>query len=94
MGGDDANGHAPTWWCTIDPGAGQSSSTSRMCVAPTTQTGNSHASGVFQILYPSTWDGTSYAAQSPFDYNANIHAAFEIFSRDGYSWREWECKPY
>lgn len=56
--------------------------------------GNSHASGVFQILYPSTWDGTSYAAQSPFDYNANIHAAFEIFSRDGYSWREWECKPY
>lgn len=56
--------------------------------------GNSHASGVFQILYPSTWDGTSYAAQSPFDYNANIHAAYEIFSRDGYSWREWECKPY
>ena len=56
--------------------------------------GNSHASGVFQILYPSTWDGTSYASQSPFDYNANIHAAFEIFSRDGYSWREWACKPY
>lgn len=56
--------------------------------------GNSHASGVFQILYPSTWNGTSYAAQSPFDYNANIHAAFEIFSRDGYSWREWACKPY
>ena len=56
--------------------------------------GNSHASGVFQILYPSTWDGTSYAAQSPFDYNANIHAAYEIVSRDGYSWREWECKPY
>ena len=56
--------------------------------------GNSHASGVFQILYPSTWDGTSYAAQSPFDYNANIHAAYEIFSRDGYSWREWACKPY
>ena len=56
--------------------------------------GNSHASGVFQILFPSTWDGTSFASQSPFDYNANIHAAYEIFSRDGYSWREWECKPY
>ncbi len=54
---------------------------------------NSHASGVFQILYPSTWNGTSYHASSPFDYNANIHAAYEIFSRDGFSWREWECQP-
>lgn len=56
--------------------------------------GNSHASGVFQILYPSTWDSTSYAAYSPFDYDKNIHAAYEIFRRDGYSWREWQCKPY
>ncbi|MGE5333792.1 MAG: hypothetical protein ACM3N4_03755 [Nitrososphaerota archaeon] len=56
--------------------------------------GNSHASGVFQILYPSTWDTTSYAAYSPFDYDKNIHAAYEIFRRDGYSWREWQCKPY
>jgi hypothetical protein len=55
--------------------------------------GNSHASGVFQILFPSTWDTTSYAAQSPFDYNANIHAAYEIFSRDGHAWSEWACKP-
>lgn len=54
---------------------------------------NSHASGVFQILYPSTWNGTSYHASSPFDYNANIRAAYEIFSRDGFSWREWECQP-
>lgn len=53
--------------------------------------GNSHASGVFQILYPSTWDGTSYAADSPFNYVDNIHAAYQIFSRDGYSWREWAC---
>lgn len=53
----------------------------------------SHASGVFQILYPSTWNTTSYANQSPFDADANIHAAYEIFSRDGYSWREWQCKP-
>jgi hypothetical protein len=56
--------------------------------------GNSHAEGVFQILYPSTWNTTSYAAQNPYNYDANIHAAWEIFSRDGYSWREWQCKPY
>jgi hypothetical protein len=56
--------------------------------------GNSHAEGVFQILYPSTWNTTSYAGQNPYNYDANIHAAWEIFSRDGYSWREWECKPY
>lgn len=55
--------------------------------------GNSHASGVFQILYPSTWDTTSYAAYSPFDYDKNIHAAWEIFHRDGNSWREWQCQP-
>jgi hypothetical protein len=55
--------------------------------------GNSHASGVFQILYPSTWNTTSYAAYSPFDYDKNIHAAYEIFHRDGNSWREWACKP-
>lgn len=56
--------------------------------------GNSHASGVFQILYPSTWNTTSYAAYSPFDYDKNIRAAYEIFHRDGNSWREWACKPY
>lgn len=56
--------------------------------------GNSHASGVFQILYPSTWDTTSYAAYSPFDYDKNIHAAYQIFHRDGNSWREWACKSY
>jgi hypothetical protein len=55
--------------------------------------GGSHAEGVFQILYPSTWDGTSYAGENPYDANANIHAAYQIFSRDGYSWREWQCQP-
>ncbi|HEX8983718.1 MAG TPA: transglycosylase SLT domain-containing protein [Ktedonobacterales bacterium] len=55
---------------------------------------NSHASGVFQILYPSTWNTTSYSGYSPFDADANIHAAYQIFQRDGYSWREWQCKPY
>ncbi|HET9110767.1 MAG TPA: hypothetical protein VFN78_08080 [Ktedonobacterales bacterium] len=54
---------------------------------------NSHASGVFQILYPSTWNTTSYASSSPFDASANIHAAYQIFKRDGYSWREWQCQP-
>jgi hypothetical protein len=55
--------------------------------------GNSHASGVFQILYPSTWNTASYRNYSPFDYDKNIHAAYEIFHRDGNSWREWACKP-
>lgn len=54
---------------------------------------NSHASGVFQILYPSTWNTTSYAGQSPYNYDANIHAAYQIFARDGFSWREWQCRP-
>lgn len=54
----------------------------------------SHASGVFQILYPSTWDTTSWAGYSPYNYDANIRAAHQIFVRDGYSWREWSCGIY
>ncbi len=53
----------------------------------------SHATGVFQILYPSTWGGTSQARNSPYDAWSNIVAAHEIFARDGYSWREWQCQP-
>jgi hypothetical protein len=53
----------------------------------------SHASGVFQILYPVTWNHTSYAKYSPYDAWANVRAAYEIFTRDGYTWREWACKP-
>ncbi len=53
----------------------------------------SHAEGVFQILFPATWDNTSYAGYSPYNAWANIHAAYQIFSRDGYSWREWQCQP-
>lgn len=49
--------------------------------------------GLFQILYPSTWDSTSEAGSSPYDAWANIAAAHEIFVRDGYSWREWTCQP-
>jgi hypothetical protein len=55
--------------------------------------GNSHAAGVFQILYPSTWSGTPYAGASPYDAWSNINAAHSIFVRDGYSWREWQCQP-
>jgi hypothetical protein len=59
----------------------------------TTPIGSSHAEGVFQILYPSTWSTTSYRNDSPYNYAANIRAAYEIFKRDGYSWREWSCQP-
>lgn len=55
--------------------------------------GNSHAAGLFQILYPSTWYGTSQAKASPYDATANTKAAHDIFVRDGYSWREWQCQP-
>jgi hypothetical protein len=52
----------------------------------------SHSVGVFQILYPSTWRGTTQAARSPYNAWANILAAHEIFVRDGRSWREWVCR--
>jgi len=58
-----------------------------------TPVSGSHASGVFQILYPSTWNSTSYRNYSPYNWWANIRAAYEIFKRDGYTWREWECRP-
>jgi hypothetical protein len=58
-----------------------------------TAIGNSHAKGLFQILYPSTWYTTSQAGNSPFDARANTLAAYEIFIRDGHSWREWACQP-
>ena len=53
--------------------------------------GGSHAEGIFQILYPSTWMGTSQAASSPYNATANILAAHQIFVRDGYNWHEWSC---
>ncbi len=53
--------------------------------------GGSHAAGLFQILYPSTWAGTPEAGASPYNAWANIEAAHAIFVRDGYSWREWTC---
>ena len=58
-----------------------------------TSIGGSHAEGVFQILYTSTWNGTPEAGSSPYNARANIRAAHYIFVHDGYSWREWSCKP-
>lgn len=54
---------------------------------------SSNAAGLFQILYPSTWDTTPEAGSSPYNAMANILAAHYIFVRDGYSWREWTCQP-
>jgi hypothetical protein len=59
---------------------------------PNAYNASSGASGLFQLLR-STWSRTSYAGQSPFNADANIHAAHEVFTRDGNSWREWSCKP-
>jgi hypothetical protein len=53
----------------------------------------SNAVGIFQILVPSTWNTTSYAGSDPQNYESNINAAWEIFSRDGYNWHEWACQP-
>lgn len=50
------------------------------------------AAGLFQII-PGTFASTSYRGQSVYNPAANIGAAHEIFVRDGYSWREWACKP-
>lgn len=58
-----------------------------------TPVGGAHAAGVFQILDSSTWYTTSYRGYSPYNAWANIHAAYQIFHRDGNSWREWACKP-
>jgi hypothetical protein len=59
-----------------------------------TSIGGSHAAGIFQILYPSTWYTTPQGAAglSPYNAMANIEAAYSIFVRDGYSWREWTCR--
>jgi len=56
--------------------------------------GNSHAAGLFQVLYPSTWYTTSQSARSPYNAYTNAVAAHDIFVRDGYSWREWVCQPW
>ena len=57
---------------------------------PNAYNGSSGASGVFQFL-PGTWSTTPYAGYSPFNAWANVNAAYSVFVRDGYSWREWSC---
>jgi len=54
--------------------------------------GGSHAAGVFQILYPSTWSQTPEAGYSPYDAWANIQAAYDL-SRGGMDWSQWTCQP-
>lgn len=49
----------------------------------------SDAQGLFQFL-PSTWRGTPYASQSPFDPAANAHAAAWLLQTYGPS--QWECQ--
>lgn len=53
--------------------------------------GGSYATGLFQILYPSTWNTTSFASGNPKDAWTNTQAAAQIFHRDGNNWHEWAC---
>jgi len=50
---------------------------------------DSNAEGLFQFL-PSTWAGTPYASQSPFDPTANARAAAWLLQTYGPS--QWECQ--
>ena len=50
---------------------------------------DSGASGLFQFL-PSTWSGTPYASQSPFDPRANALAAAWLYSHYGPG--RWVCQ--
>ena len=47
------------------------------------------AAGLFQFM-PSTWAGSPYAAQSPFDPVANTNAALWLYKRSGPG--RWTCK--
>jgi hypothetical protein len=56
---------------------------------PNSVNSTSQASGLFQFL-PSTWSGTPWANQSPFDPVANANAAAWLYSHYGPG--RWECK--
>lgn len=56
---------------------------------PNSVNSDSHASGLFQFL-PSTWSGTPWANQSPFDPVANANAAAWLYAKYGPG--RWECK--
>jgi hypothetical protein len=55
---------------------------------PNSVNSDSQASGLFQFL-PSTWGGTPWAKQSPFDPVANAQAAAWLYNRYGPG--RWEC---
>jgi hypothetical protein len=56
---------------------------------PNSVNSDSGASGLFQFL-PSTWGGTPWASQSPFDPVANAQAAAWLYSHYGPG--RWQCK--
>jgi hypothetical protein len=56
---------------------------------PNSVNSSSGASGLFQFL-PSTWSGTPWASQSPFDPVANANAAAWLYSH--YGPRRWVCQ--
>jgi Transglycosylase SLT domain len=56
---------------------------------PNSVNSSSGASGLFQFL-PSTWSGTPWASQSPFDPVANANAAAWLYSHYGPG--RWACK--
>ena len=56
---------------------------------PNSVNSDSGASGLFQFL-PSTWSGTPYASQSPFDPRANAFAAAWLYSHYGAG--RWVCQ--
>lgn len=56
---------------------------------PNAVNADSGAEGLFQFL-PSTWRGTPYASQSPFDPVANASAA--VWLLQTYGAGQWECR--
>ena len=56
---------------------------------PNSVNSDSGASGLFQFM-PSTWGGTPYASQSPFDPVANSYAAAWLYSH--YGPQRWSCQ--
>jgi hypothetical protein len=56
---------------------------------PNSVNSSSHASGLFQFL-PSTWAGTPWHAQSPFDPTANAQAAAWLYKT--YGPQRWVCQ--
>ena len=55
---------------------------------PNAVNSESDAAGLFQFL-PSTWAGTPFASDSPFDPSANAHAAAWLLQT--YGPNQWEC---